>query len=134
VIFSVQFAPSEWKGEKSFAFSLPGHYDLDSIHLYEGDSEVASIQKMGTLDLSLLATSRSDMGHQVRLKWNPKTHSRAMVMNEKSEVIAFLRGTSGATKYSEPFPTMGKDHTVHLSYGTGGVEFKIRNTPSIDTQ
>lgn len=135
VVFSVQFAPSEWKGEKSFAFSLPGHYDLDSIHLYEGDGEVASIQKKtGTLDLPLLVTSRSGLGHQVQLKWNPQTHPRAMVMNEKGEVIAFLRGTSGATKYSEPFPTMGKDHTVHLSYGTGSAEFKIRNTPSIDTQ
>lgn len=125
-VFSTPFAISEERDEKAFAFTIPGHYDLDSICLYEGNTKVACIQKIpGNSDGLIPSLLRTEKGNFARLKWNNEASPLAMVMNEKGEVVALMRGGTTAAGSSDTFQPSGKTYTVHLSSGTGSVAHKI---------
>lgn len=125
VIFSTSFAVQEERGEKTFAFTIPGHYDLDSICLYEGNTQVSCIRKtLGSPDRLLPSLLRSEKSNLARLKWNNEASPLAMVTNEKGEVVALVRNNH-AVGFSDTFQPSGKAYTVHLSNGTGSTAHKI---------
>jgi hypothetical protein len=125
VIFSTKFASADGKGGETFAFTIPGNYDLDALHLYEGSIKVASIHKnMQKPERPSLKAVHSNNGNLAQLKWNSSTNPMAMIMNERGEVIAIRREIRGAVGISDNFSPSGKNYTVHLSNGTGSVVYK----------